>query len=201
MRIKVAVASLMLLFTSLGATTGPQGNPSQVVEHLHDKLIEVMKKADQLRYQGRYQELKPVITSSYDFSFIAQFAIRDHWKELDSEQKSNFVATLQELTIANYASKFASYSGQQFTSVTEHPLPRGSGKLVRSQLMKSDGDKVQFDYLLHQVEDKWRIINVIVNGVSNLALKRAEYSSIIKDEGFPALIAKIEEKIANYAKE
>jgi phospholipid transport system substrate-binding protein len=54
--------------------------------------------------------------------------------------------------------------------------------------------------MLKKKGDNWRIINIIANGVSDLALKRSEYTSVLKREGFDDLIAKINEKIDNYAK-
>ena len=49
------------------------------------------------------------------------------------------------------------------------------------------------------MNNQWRIVNIIVNGVSDLALKRAEYNSLLEREGFQALIAKLEEQIRGYA--
>ena len=47
--------------------------------------------------------------------------------------------------------------------------------------------------------DDWRIINIIANGISDLALKRSEYTSILKREGFEVLLAKISDKIKLYS--
>jgi len=54
--------------------------------------------------------------------------------------------------------------------------------------------------MLKKKGESWRIINIIANGVSDLALKRSEYTSILKKDGFDALIIKINEKIESYAK-
>jgi phospholipid transport system substrate-binding protein len=48
-------------------------------------------------------------------------------------------------------------------------------------------------------DEGWQIINIIADGVSDLALKRSEYTSILSRDGFDVLIAKITEKIDNYA--
>ena len=66
--------------------------------------------------------------------------------------------------------------------------------------LKSDGGKVSLDYILHLAGNEWRIINVIANGVSDLALKRADYTSYLKGKGFDALLAKLNEKIAQYSR-
>jgi phospholipid transport system substrate-binding protein len=55
--------------------------------------------------------------------------------------------------------------------------------------------------MLKKKGDNWKIINIIANGVSDLALKRSEYTSILERDGFEALIAKMNEKIDNYSKQ
>ena len=42
-----------------------------------------------------------------------------------------------------------------------------------------------FTYILHQIHDQWKIIGVSVNGVSDLALKRAEYGAFFEKTGSP----------------
>ncbi|MGI9431564.1 MAG: ABC transporter substrate-binding protein, partial [Myxococcota bacterium] len=46
-------------------------------------------------------------------------------------------------------------------------------------------------------EGAWRIIDVFLNGtVSELALRRSEYSSVIRSDGYEALRDGLREKIA-----
>jgi phospholipid transport system substrate-binding protein len=56
------------------------------------------------------------------------------------------------------------------------------------------------DYLLHRADGEWRVINVVAEGVSDLALKRADYSNFLKNKSLEALIAKLNEKIVQYAR-
>lgn len=64
--------------------------------------------------------------------------------------------------------------------------------LVRAKLTAANGNTVSLDYVLHQRDDAWRIINVIVEGVSDLSLKRADYAAVLKNEGFEQLMTRIE---------
>jgi len=59
---------------------------------------------------------------------------------------------------------------------------------------------LRFNYVLSRFDDKWQIINVIVKGISDVALKRAEFTSIIERDGFPALLSHIEAKVAEIRK-
>ena len=73
--------------------------------------------------------------------------------------------------------------------------------MVKTTLTTSDGEKISFVYQLHKSGETWRIVNIITNGVSDLAMKRAEYTSIIEKDGFDSLITKLEQKIKQYRKE
>jgi phospholipid transport system substrate-binding protein len=171
--------------------------PSLTIEHLNATLLSVMKEAEELGFEGRYQQLLPVIIQEFDLPFVARYTLGSSWDELNEEQRGQFIEIFQELSVTDYARHFDGYSGQHFTIEEEAPLPR-SGMRVRSKLIDPDGSSVVFDYLLHKADSQWRIVNVIANGVSDLAVKRAEYRHIIKTEGFNSLLNKLKAKIAPY---
>jgi phospholipid transport system substrate-binding protein len=169
-----------------------------VVEKLHTTLLAVMKDGDKIGYPGRYDQLAPVIKSSFDMPFISRTAVGKYWETFNGHQRSRFVEAFTQLSIATYAANFDSYSGEHFKTTSEKEV--GGGRiLVQSQLIKSDGGQVQLDYLLHRTDSQWRIINIIAEGVSDLALKRADYSAFLKSKGFEALLKKLNEKISQYS--
>jgi ABC-type transporter MlaC component len=73
-------------------------------------------------------------------------------------------------------------------------------QVVHARLIKSSGEPVKFDYIMRRTDGGWRIVNIIVDGVSDLALKRAEYTSVMRDQSFEALIAQLRQKVQDYAK-
>ena len=191
------VTGLFLTWVALCAPAeGAQ--PSQVVERLQSSLLSVMKQANQLDYEHRYQLFEPIVITSHDLPFIAKVTVGKYWKTFDNEQKTSFVNTFSRLSIATYADRFNGYGGETFSVGAQKELPRGK-MLVETILTKSNGEKVQFNYLLRQNKNDWRIINIIVDGVSDLAVRRAEYTSILKSEGFSPLMAKIEDQIGRYS--
>jgi phospholipid transport system substrate-binding protein len=180
------------------ASTGDR-EATQVVEKLQTALLTVMKDGDKLGYNGRYDQLEPVIRASFDMPFISKTVLGKHWGTLDDAQRLRFVETFTKLGIATYAANFDSYSGERFKVISQKEVS-GGHILVQTHLIKSDGAKVQLDYLLHHTDSQWRVINVIAEGVSDLALKRADYSNFLKNKSLEALIAKLNEKIAQYAR-
>ena len=171
----------------------------EVIERLHTTLLAVMKEGDQIGYQGRYDRLAPVIKTSFDMPFISKTVLGKYWETFNNEQRSRFVEAFTKMSIATYAANFDRYSGERFRMVSEKEVS-GGRILVQSQLIKSDGGKIQLDYLLHRTSSQWRIINIIAEGVSDLALKRADYSAFLKNKGFEALIEKLNEKVGQYSR-
>jgi phospholipid transport system substrate-binding protein len=171
----------------------------EVVEKLHATLLAVMKEGDQIGYSGRYDKLAPVIKASFDMPFISKTVLGKYWETFNNGQRSRFVEAFTQMSIATYAANFDRYSGERFKMVSEKEVS-GGRILVQSQLIKSDGGQVQLDYLLHRTRSQWRIINVIAEGVSDLALKRADYSAFLKNKGFEALIEKLNEKVGQYSR-
>ncbi len=180
------------------ASAGDRG-ATEVVEKLHSSLLAVMKDGDKIGYQGRYDQLAPVIKSSFDMPFVSKTVLGKYWETFNSEQRSRFVEAFTQLSIATYAANFKSYSGERFKVISEKEVSDGR-ILVQTQLIKSDGGKVVLDYLLHRADGEWRVINVIAEGVSDLALKRADYSAFLKSNGFEALLKKLNEKINQYSR-
>jgi len=201
---KLSLSSLLscaLLFAySAGAATSlPPTTPTGVIEGLYAALLDSMKQATALGYEGRRNKLAPVIEQTYDLPFMAKVATGKYWKELDPAAQQRFVETFTRLTIANYAGRFNGFDGERFLVLSEGDGGQNT-TLVRTQLVPKGDPPIQLDYRLRNTEGSWRIVDVYLNGtVSELALRRAEYSAEIEREGFDALLRALEEKIAALA--
>ena len=193
--------TLMILVMHLAMPNVSAGDRRavEVVEKLHTTLLAVMKDGVKIGYQGRYDQIAPVIKSSFDMPFISRTVLGKHWETLHNDQQSKFIEMFTRMSIAAYASNFDSYSGERFKTISEKEVS-GGRILIQSQLIKSDGGQVQLDYLLNRTDSQWRIINIIAEGVSDLALKRADYSAFLKNHGFEALLKKLNEKTNQYSR-
>lgn len=190
-----ALVVLLSITTALNAANSEPENPEQVIHQLQLSLLQVMREGEQLGYEGRFKFLEAVIDQSHDIDLIIKTILgATYWSQLSGEQQELIVDTFRQLSIATYAGRFTQYGGEQFQIIEQRILPREQA-LVRSQLIKSDGGTVNFDYVLHQTEGHWRIANILFDGVSDLAIKRGEYRAILQRDGFQALIEMLKEKI------
>ncbi|MFB3117789.1 MAG: ABC transporter substrate-binding protein [Myxococcota bacterium] len=195
----LSVASPNLALPDSGEVSEPSA-PTKVVDALHEILISVMKDAKTLGYGGRFERLEPVINELFDIPFMAEKSIGRYWKTIDEENRARLLATFERFTVANYAGRFTGYSGQLFETLKEEASKYGT-ILVYSHLVSADGETIQLNYRLRPAKDDgWRIIDVLLNGtVSELALRRSEYSSLIRRKGFAALMSALDDRIDDLA--
>lgn len=189
---------LLCLAQLSGAEEASTAGAKQAVDRLNGALIEVMKNAKSLGYQGRYKKLEAVVKETHEFDAVAQIALGNHWKSLDEAQKQAFVQKLTDLSIATYAAQFNSYAGEEFKFDSEQSM-KSNRVLLRYTLVAPEEKPVKFDYILNQSGGRWVIINIIVDGISDLALKKAQYTSVMDREGFDSLMNKLSQKITDYA--
>ena len=194
----IYVGLIFLLFTVSANVYADEITARQVVEEFQNELIAVMKQGKELGFKGRYEKLDTAVKKSHDLPKIARIIVGKQWEELSQEQQAKLEKAISQLSVSAYAHNFKDFSGEAFSFLSEEETGRG-GVVVHTNLHIPSEKDVKFDYMMKKKDEGWQIINIIADGVSDLALKRSEYTSVLSKDGFDALIAKITEKIDNYA--
>jgi len=195
---KILVAGFLFMFTfSIVAAEKEMQQASQVVSDFQTKLLSVMQQ-DDLNFDARFEQLKPMVIQTHDLAKMTRIVISKQWRSLEKEQKQQLINHIARLSIASYAHYFKSYSGEIFKIESVKQLSPAQ-IYVHSFLVLPNDNDVSMDYLLKKKGDGWRIINIITNGVSDLALKRSEYGAVLKKSGFEVLLAEISAKIEKFS--
>lgn len=195
----LALALCLLAAPAAGAAE----SPTATVERLNAALLETMREADALGYQGRYARLQPVLTETFDFPAMARIALGGHWSSLSAPQQAAFTDAFTDYSVAVFARRFDGYDGEKFQILGAEDARRGA-VLVQNRIVKSDGEAVAIDYLTRPEGDggSWRIVDTILGGTaSELAARRSEYSGILRKLGIDALIRTLKDKTAGFAAE
>jgi phospholipid transport system substrate-binding protein len=190
------ILTLILCFPAHGKI-GDSG-ATDVIETFNSALIESMKGADELGYSGRYKLLESVMKDSFALSFMLKTAVGRQWKKLEDEQKKRLFNIYSDWSIGNYADRFDHYSGERFEVSSEEAASQGT-VTVTSHLIKTSGEKIDFNYKLRSVKDRWLIVDIHISGVSQLALTRSQFQSVIKTDGVDGLINKLKDKLEGFS--
>jgi phospholipid transport system substrate-binding protein len=174
---------------------------SESITALNAKFLDVMKQGDALGYAGRYKELEPVLNQTFDFREMARVSAGRYWNDMTDAQKQTLVEAFKDYSVATYASRFKSYSGQKFEVLGEEKGPRDSVR-VNNQIIRSNGEAIRIDYLMRPNGSGFKIVDVYLkNSISELATRRSEFSSVLGKSGVEGLVGALKQKVEELAKE
>lgn len=190
-RLPFAVALL-----ALGLLAGPASRAEDAararVDSFHAALIHNMQLGGD--FAERHARLAGVIDSHFHLDTITRISIGRSWSGLDAAARNNLKQLLRELIITTYVQRFRDFNGQDWRSQQARELPNRRA-LVKTRLNTATGNQVSLDYQLRDVDGNWAIFDIIANGVSDLSLRRATYSDLLRREGMEGLQQAIRDNI------
>ena len=181
---------LSMLSVPVGAAPACGGD---TVQSLYNALLNTMKNGRILGQSGRFTQLEPVIVRSFDIATMARLAVGPSWASLSDAQHQQMTESFGRYISAIYADRFDSYAGQKLEVIGEQPAP--FGVMVKSQIIKANGEPVEVDYMMHRGSNGWLISDIYLDGtISEVATRRSEFAAILRTEGIDGLIAALNRK-------
>jgi phospholipid transport system substrate-binding protein len=176
---------------SYPALAAPSGG--DIVQGLYNALVNTMKNGRILGQSGRFTQLEPVIQRSFDIASMTRLSVGPSWTNLTEAQRQQMTQSFGRYISAIYADRFDSYAGQTLEVTGEQPAQ--SGVMVRSRIVKADGEPVKVDYMMRRSGDSWLISDIYLDGaISEVATRRSEFAAILRDQGIDGLIAALNRK-------
>jgi phospholipid transport system substrate-binding protein len=165
----------------------------RTVQGLYDALLSTMKNGRTLGQSGRITQLEPVIRRSFDTAVMARLSVGPSWAGLTEAQRQQVTDSFGRYISAIYAECFDSYNGQKLEVTGEQPGP--FGVIVRSRIIRGNGEPIKVDYMMRRNGDGWLISDVYLDGtLSGVATRRSEFAAILKNDGIDGLIAALNRK-------
>ena len=174
------------------------GGGTDTVQSLYATLLATMRNGPTLGPQGRYAQLEPVIRRVFDVPLMTRVAVGPEWTSLSNTQQQQVSDAFARYIAAIYAERFDNYSGERL-QVTGEQAGAG-GTIITSQIVKSDGEPVNINYLMRDNGGVWQIADVYLDGtISELATRRSEFGAILHTRGIDGLIQALNTKAAALA--
>ena len=164
------------------------------ISGFYDVLLDSMKTAKRTPVRARYDKLEAPVRATFDLAAMTRITVGPAWTTLSPEDQKALLEQFSRLTIATYANRFDGYSGEKF-EVDPNTEARGQNVIVRSRLVKANGEPVELNYLVHSTAAGWQAMDVYLSGtISELATRRSEFGSVLKSGGPKALVETLKER-------
>jgi phospholipid transport system substrate-binding protein len=184
--------ALVLLAAPRPSVAVPEGGGA-IVQSLYYTLLSTMRDGGRLGVSGRFAQIAPVIHQIFDLPLMTRLAVGPAWATLGDAQKQEVIDSFGRYVSATYAERFDSYHGQRLEVTGEEPAP--AGMLVRSRIIKANGEPVEVDYLMRRGGQGWLIADIYLDGsISEVATRRSEFAAIIRSQGVGGLVVALNRK-------
>jgi phospholipid transport system substrate-binding protein len=173
--------------------------PMTVVQNTVNQAIGVLRNK-QLPLPDRQDQLRKIVSATFDFKEMARSAMGYHWRQITPAQQDEFTQAFVAFIQDSYLGKINEYTNQQVVFVTTKSLGQGYAQ-VNTNIVKpgGTGDPIKVNYLLEQEGSDWKIYDVTVDAISIIANYRNQFNRVMNNQGYDTLIKDLKSKQAALA--
>ncbi len=140
----------------------------------------------------RREAIRRAASGIFDFQETARRALGPHWRERTPEEQQEFVKLFTDLLEQSYASQIERYQGERIVYAGESI--DGDLATVKTQLHTTKGTDVPIDYRMRHEGDRWRVYDVLIEGVSLVGNYRTQFNKVIETQSYQELVRKLRAK-------
>lgn len=177
--------SVLLAFSSVQAESAdPLSPPQQVIQNTSEELRKTLQSAAlQQDFRQANQVVKDVFDPHIDFNRISALVLGKYWKRASKDEKAQFKQQFRELLIRTYATALTEF---KHWKVNYLPLRMGAGDkkvIVKTQVLQAGKPAVAVNYRMALRKGKWKVYDVIVEGISLVTNYRSSFQNEIRQSG------------------
>lgn len=139
---------------------------------------------DRLSEAQRKAEFRKLLRSSYDMPTIGRFALGVYWRTATKAQQTEYQKLFENMIVDIYSRRFGDYNGQRL-EVLSARKETATDVIVTSLIVpkESGQEKIKVDWRVRSKNGQYKVIDVIVEGVSMALTQRSDFASVIQRGG------------------
>jgi phospholipid transport system substrate-binding protein len=172
------------------------GAPTEQIRGTIDRTIGILKDpalSGKDRKEERRGLLRKEIEPAFDFQEMAKRSLGPNWRDRTPEERDRFIALFRELLENSYLGKIESYQGEEIRYGKE--TVDGPYAQVETVVVTTRGQEIPVDYRLLSDGVRYRVYDVVIEGISLVNNYRSQFNSILQKSSFAELMEKLRSTI------
>ena len=181
----LAISIIFILFLAVPLSLYA-GSATDAVQTEVEKILTKLRNPEfkQKNREEKIAGIRQIINEIFDWTELSKRTLARNWKKFEPEQRKEFTDLFSKLLEGVYADRLLAYSDEKVVFEKETNLPKGKVE-VASHILLADGKKVPLDYRMVQKDGKWRVYDVVIEGVSMVKNYRGQFKELLS-KGSPA---------------
>src|ERR1700739_3022513 len=128
----------------------------------------------------------------FDIAFSARLVLGAHWRDATADQRQQFIDAFYRSLVNNYGSALVDFSADRLKIFPTKVEPDTTRATVRTEVKRSNGDRVAVNYYMHKTPQGWKAWDVVIDGISYVNSYREDFGAQIEQQGIAAVIKRLE---------
>ena len=193
-------AALGLAAALCVASAARAGEPTDQIRHAVDRGLEIIQRPD-LKGDAKKAERRALLRKElfpyFNFEEMSRRALGVHWRNRTPQEREEFVKLFQQLLESTYAGKIEGYEGERIVYGKEALDPPYAE--VRTKIVTPQGDEFSVNYRALKSGDRWRVYDIVIEGVSLVNNYRSQFADLLDRHSFAEMIRKLQETVRKQA--
>jgi phospholipid transport system substrate-binding protein len=180
-----------------GLLAGPaSADESEFIQTLANRAIEVL--ADRsVTLEQREERFRALLQDSFAMRRIGRFVVGRYWRDMTPDQQAEYQELFAAWVLNTYSVRLGGYSGQQFIIDSTAEASK-TDRYVRTRIVQQDAPPLRCDWRVRKFDDGYRVIDVVVEGISMLSTQRSEFGAMLRRHGADGLIEALQARLTRY---
>ena len=152
-----------------------------------------IKELQETTFPERVKEIEAIAYELFDFTTMSKLVLARNWRKLSTEQRTTFVREFKRHLSHTYGTRLDRYD-QERVDVYAAQLEQRNDVTVKTRIVGGQFDGAEISYRLRQQADRWRIIDVVIEGVSLVSNYRSQFQEVLNTGTIDDLLAKLRDK-------
>lgn len=199
-RILFAAASVFALapvfLTRRVYADDPATGAGKFIEALADKAVAALTERDIARAE-RVRRFRAMLHENFAVATIARWVLGRHWNSATEEQRKEYLGLFEDLIVLTYVDRFTEYSGEKLT-VVKSLAAENRDVLVYSVINRpNQPEPLEVEWRVRLYGGAFKIIDVMVKGVSMGLTQRQEFASVFSRNGgsMPDFLTELRQRV------
>jgi len=177
-----------------GAMTESEAGARAVIAETVEQVLAVLRDKS-TPTEDRIRSLEQIVYGRFDLYVMSRLVLARNWKRFSETQKAEYVEEFKRYLTNSYGSRIERYDQQEVNIIGEREEPRGD-VVIQTKIVGGEFEGALVDYRLRKENGDWRVIDVVIEGISMVSNYRDQFKSIVSSGGPELLLEKLREKNA-----
>lgn len=139
-----------------------------------------------------------LLNGALDMDFIGQFVLGRNWRTATPTQRADFIKVYRDLNIKTWSKRFNEFKGKNFVFKGTSPSTSKGQVFVDTEVPMDQGAPAKVLWRVREKGNDYKIVDIVIEGVSLAQASRSEYTSFIKNNpgGLDALIKDLTDRLS-----